>query len=65
MNTLTDEMADENLKKDPFFYQRKAEIQKIIDDSESGRTQSLSHAEYRASVKKFFDELDEKDGHSI
>lgn len=53
---------DENLKKDPLFYQRKAEIQQIMDDIDSGKSELLTQAEYRASVKNFFDELDKKDG---
>ena len=48
---------DENLEYDPYFYERKKQLQQDINDIDSGRIEMLSQEEYDTEMNGFFTKL--------
>jgi len=48
---------DKNLEFDPYFYERKRELENIIEDSENGTMEMLSQEQYEKEMKIFFKDL--------
>jgi len=48
---------DKNLEIDPFFYERKRELEQIIEDSENGTMEMLSQEQYEEEMQIFFKDL--------
>ena len=51
---------DENLEYDPYFYERKKQLQQDINDIDSGKIEMLSQEEYDDEMNSFFIELKSK-----
>lgn len=51
---------DKNLEYDPYFYERKKQLQQDINDIDSGSTEMLSQEEYNKEMNSFFTELKSK-----
>lgn len=51
---------DKNLEYDPYFYERKKQLQQDINDIESGEIEMLSQEEYDDEMNSFFIELKSK-----
>ena len=51
---------DKNLEYDPYFYERKKQLQQDIDDIDSGRIEMLSQEQYDTEMNSFFVELKSK-----
>lgn len=48
---------DKNLEIDPYFYERKRDLEQIIEDSENGTLEMLSQEQYEKEMKIFFKDL--------
>ena len=48
---------DKNLELDPYFYERKRELEQIIEDSENGTMEMLSQEQYETEMQIFFKDL--------
>ena len=48
---------DINLEFDPYFYERKKDLEQIIEDSENGTMEMLSQEQYEKEMKIFFKDL--------
>jgi len=48
---------DKNLEIDPYFYERKKDLEKIIEDSENGTMEMLSQEQYDQEMEIFFKDL--------
>ncbi len=48
---------DKNLELDPYFYERKRELEQIIEDSENGTMEVLSQEQYETEMQIFFKDL--------
>jgi len=48
---------DENLEYDPYFYERKKELEQVIEESENGTMKMLSQEQYDDEMKIFFKDL--------
>ena len=48
---------DKNLEIDPYFYERKQDLEQIIEDSENGTMEMLSQEQYEKEMKIFFKDL--------
>jgi len=48
---------DKNLEIDPYFYERKQDLEQIIKDSENGTMEMLSQEQYEEEMKIFFKDL--------
>jgi len=48
---------DKNLELDPYFYERKRELEQIIEDSENGTMEILSQEQYEEEMEIFFKDL--------
>ena len=48
---------DRNLEIDPYFYERKKDLEQIIEDSENGTMEMLSQDQYEKEMKIFFKDL--------
>ncbi len=48
---------DKNLECDPYFYERKKQLQQDIDDIDSGKVKMLSQEQYDKEMNSFFTEL--------
>ena len=48
---------DNNLEFDPYFYERKKDLEQIIEDSENGIMEMLSQEQYEQEMKIFFKNL--------
>ncbi len=48
---------DKNLELDPYFYERKQDLEKIVEDSEDGTMEMLSQEQYEKEMKIFFKDL--------
>lgn len=48
---------DRNLEIDPYFYERKQDLEQIIEDSENGTMEMLSQEQYEKEMKIFFKDL--------
>jgi len=48
---------DKNLEFDPYFYERKRDLEQIIEDSENGTMEMLSQEQYEKEMKIFFKDL--------
>ena len=48
---------DRNLEIDPYFYERKQDLEQIIEDSENGTMEMLSQDQYEKEMKIFFKDL--------
>jgi len=48
---------DKNLEYDPYFYERKKQLQQDIDDIDSGRVEMLTQEQYDNEMNSFFTEL--------
>ena len=48
---------DKNLEFDPYFYERKKDLEQIIEDSENGRMEMLSQEQYDQEMQIFFKDL--------
>ena len=48
---------DKNLEIDPYFYERKRELEQIIEDSENGTMEMLSQEQYETEMQIFFKDL--------
>ena len=51
---------DKNLEYDPYFYERKKQLQQDIDDIDSGKVEMLSQEQYDKEMSSFFTELKSK-----
>jgi len=48
---------DTNLEFDPYFYERKKDLEQIIEDSENGTMELLSQEQYDKEMEIFFKDL--------
>ena len=48
---------DKNLEFDPYFYERKKDLEQIIEDSENGTMEMLSKEQYEREMEIFFKDL--------
>jgi 5,10-methylenetetrahydrofolate reductase len=48
---------DKNLEFDPYFYERKKELEEIIKDCENGTMELLSQDQYDSEMEIFFKDL--------
>ena len=48
---------DKNLEFDPCFYERKKDLEQIIEDSENGTMELLSQEQYDEEMNVFFKDL--------
>jgi 5,10-methylenetetrahydrofolate reductase len=48
---------DKNLEFDPYFYERKKDLEQIIEDSENGTMEMLSQEQYDQEMQIFFKDL--------
>ena len=48
---------DKNLDIDPYFYERKKDLEQIIEDSENGTMEMLSQDQYSQEMEIFFKDL--------
>ncbi len=48
---------DKNLEFDPYFYERKRDLEQIIEDSENGTMEMLSQKQYEQEMEIFFKDL--------
>lgn len=48
---------DKNLEIDPYFYERKKDLEQIIEDSENGTMEMLSQEQYEQEMEIFFKDL--------
>ncbi len=48
---------DKNLELDPFFYERKKELEQVIEECENGTMEMLSQEQYDDEMKVFFKDL--------
>jgi hypothetical protein len=48
---------DKNLEFDPYFYERKKDLEQIIEDSENGKMEMLSQEQYDQEMEIFFKDL--------
>lgn len=48
---------DKNLEFDPYFYERKKDLEQVIEDSENGTMEMLSQEQYDQEMKIFFKDL--------
>jgi hypothetical protein len=48
---------DKNLEFDPYFYERKRDLEQIIEDSENGTIELLSQEKYDKEMEIFFKDL--------
>ena len=48
---------DKNLEIDPYFYERKQDLEKIIEECENGTMEMLSQEQYEKEMKIFFKDL--------
>jgi 5,10-methylenetetrahydrofolate reductase len=48
---------DKNLEYDPYFYERKKELEKVIEECENGTMEMLSQEQYDNEMKIFFKDL--------
>jgi len=55
------EIEEPNLKIDPYFYERKQDIQQIIDDIDNGSMQMLSEEEFQKEIDLLFETLENVD----
>ncbi len=51
---------DKNLEYDPYFYERKKQLQQDINDIDSGEIEILSQEQYDKEMNSFFTELKSK-----
>ena len=51
---------DKNLEYDPYFYERKKQLQQDINDIDSGKIEMLSQEQYDKEMNSFFTELKSK-----
>lgn len=51
---------DKNLEYDPYFYERKEQLQQDIDDIDSGKIEMLSQEQYDEEMNNFFTDLKTK-----
>jgi hypothetical protein len=49
---------DKNLEYDPYFYERKKELEQIIEECENGTMEMLSQEESDNEIELFFKELE-------
>jgi hypothetical protein len=55
--------VDKNLDYDPYFYERKEEIQQIRDDIKSGKSAPIPFDKFKKRSDKFMNELEIKYAH--
>ncbi len=48
---------DKNLEYDPYFYERKKELEQVIKECENGTMEMLSQEQYDDEMKIFFKDL--------
>jgi 5,10-methylenetetrahydrofolate reductase len=48
---------DKNLEYDPYFYERKKELEQVIEECENGTMEMLSQEQYDNEMKIFFKDL--------
>jgi len=48
---------DPNLELDPYFYERKKELEQVIEECENGTMEMLSQEQYDDEMKIFFKDL--------
>ena len=51
---------DRNLEYDPYFYERKKQLQQDLNDIDSGKVEMLSQEQYDKEMNIFFTELKSK-----
>jgi len=51
---------DKNLEYDPYFYERKKQLQQDINDIDNGKIEMLSQEQYDKEINSFFTELKSK-----
>jgi hypothetical protein len=50
-------LKDKNLEYDPYFYERKKELEQVIEESENGTMEMLSKEQYDDEMEIFFKDL--------
>jgi len=50
-------VTDENLELDPYFYERKKQLQKDLQEVENGTAQMISHDDLWTNINKHLDTL--------
>jgi len=55
-------LEEENLTYDPYYHERKKQLQQDIEDIDSGRVEMLSQEEYEREMTLFFTKLKSKYG---
>lgn len=48
---------DKNLELDPYFYERKKELEQVIEECENGTMEMLSEEQYDKEMEIFFKDL--------
>lgn len=48
---------DKNLEYDPYFYQRKKDLEQVIEECENGKMELLSQEQYNKEMDVFFKDL--------
>ena len=51
-------LRDENLKLDPYFYERQKELHQIREDIKSGNMEMLSEEQYEQEIEEFFNHIE-------
>ena len=54
------DVQDENLKRDPYFYERKAQLEKTIEAVDNGTMEMYEQGEYDKEMDSFMRKLEEK-----
>ena len=57
-------VKDPNLEYDPYFYERKASLDKTIEAVDNGTMKMYNQEEYDLEMDKFMEELEEKYGNN-
>jgi len=50
-------VKDKNLEYDPYFYERKRDLEQIIEECENGTMELLSQEQYDKEMEIFFKDL--------
>ncbi len=50
---------DKDIQFDPYFHERKRELQQIRADVKSGKMEMLSEEQYEKEIEQFFSELEQ------
>jgi hypothetical protein len=60
LKMISENIQDENLQCDPYFYERKKHLHQIRDDIKSGKVKMIPHDEFWGEMEQFTQELEIK-----